>query len=185
MYSVIAVSGYKPHEIGVFQEKHEQLPYLKKAIKRKLSEIIEAYGTEWIVTSGQSGIELWAAEACIELKKEGHLIKLATIAPFYAQEEKFPDPTKDLYRRVWEGSDYKDYITKRPYESPAQLRMKNEFIVQKTDAMILVYDETTDGTPKFYEEAALKRQQEKEYPILYVSPEDIEDLIRDELDEWN
>lgn len=185
MYSVIAVSGYKPHEIGVFKEKHEQLPYLKKAMKRKIKEIVEEYGTEWIVTSGQAGIELWAAEACLELKKEGIQLKLATIAPFYSQEEKYPEATKELYRLVWEASDYKDYITKRPYESPGQLRMKNEFIVQKTDAMILVYDETTDGTPKFYEEAAQKRQQQNEYPILYVSPEDIEDLIRDELDDWN
>lgn len=185
MYSVIAVTGYKPHEIGVFQEKHEQLPYLKNALKRKISETIQAYGTEWIVTSGQAGVELWAAEAVIELKAEGIDIKLATIAPFFEQEEKYAEPTKELYREVWEKSDYKDYITKRPYESPEQLRMKNDFIVQKTEAMLLVYDEATDGTPKFYEEAALKQQKKSSYPIMYMSPEDIEDLIREELDDWN
>ncbi|SDN32340.1 SLOG family protein [Alkalicoccus daliensis] len=185
MYTVIAVSGYKPHEIGVFKEKHEQLPYLKKAIKRKIHEIIEAYGTEWIVTSGQSGIELWAAEAAIELKAEGVAVKVATIAPFFAQEEKYSEPTKELYKHIWEASDFKDFITKRAYEGPEQLRMKNDFIIQKTDALLLVYDETTAGTPKFYEDAALKRQENTNYPILYMSPEDIEDLIREELDDWN
>jgi uncharacterized phage-like protein YoqJ len=185
MYNVLAVSGYKPHELGVFQEKHEQLPYLKKALKRKLKETIEAYGTEWIVTSGQAGVELWAAEAVLELKSEGLPVKLATIAPFYSQEERYPEAAKALYEQIWNNSDYKDYITKRPYESPAQLKQKNEFLVLKTDAMLLLYDENIEGTPKFYEEAAKKRQSREDYPLLYLTPEDIEDLIREELDDWN
>jgi uncharacterized phage-like protein YoqJ len=184
MYTALALSGYKPHELGVFQEKHEQLPYLKKAIKKKLSEMIESWGVEWVITSGQAGVELWGAEAALELREEGVPLQIATLAPFYNQEEKFPEATKELYEYVWQHSDYKDYITKRPYESPAQLRQKNDFIILKTDALFLLYDEMTEGTPKFYAEAAEKRQKLEEYPVFYLTPEDIEDLIREEMDDW-
>ncbi|QKS71305.1 DUF1273 family protein [Paenalkalicoccus suaedae] len=184
MYHVLAVSGYKPHEIGVFNEKHEQLPFLKKAIKRKLSDLISEFGVEWITISGQAGVELWAAEACLLLQEEGVDIKLAVLAPFMEQEEKFPEKVKELYEKVWLESDFQDYITKRPYDSPAQLKLKNEFIVNKTQAMMLLYDESTEGTPKFYLEAAKKKQESTDYPIFYVTPDDIEDMIRAEQD-WN
>ncbi|PRO64429.1 SLOG family protein [Alkalicoccus urumqiensis] len=182
MYRVLAVSGYKPNELGIFQEKHDQLPWLKQAIKKKLEEFIQQEGTEWIVTSGQPGVELWAGEAAIELKQEGYPVQTAVIAPFTEQDARFPDPVKQLYDKVWSQCDYHDFITKRPYESPAQLRLKNEFLVSKTDALLLLYDEEMEGSPRFFLQAAEKK---KDYPVLYLTPEEIEDKIRDMQDDWN
>src|SRR5690554_7775744 len=55
-----------------------------------------------------------------------------TVAPFYHQEERWSDPIKELYHHICAKSEYLDYITKRPYESPAQLRLKNQFIIEKS-----------------------------------------------------
>ncbi|MCR6106855.1 DUF1273 domain-containing protein [Salipaludibacillus agaradhaerens] len=187
MYDVLAVSGYKPHEIGVFNEKHDQLPYLKKALTKKIGQLIEEYDVKWIMTSGQSGVELWSAESCIHLKKMYPHIQIATIAPFHNQEERYAEATKSLYETVWNESDYCDFITKRPYDSPAQLRLKNQFIVDKSDAALILYDEGTEGTPKYFQEEAVKKQAHTDYPVFYLTPDDIEEMVRDEMnnDTWN
>ncbi|WP_416150621.1 SLOG family protein [Salipaludibacillus sp. HK11] len=187
MYDVLAITGYKPHEIGIFNEKHEQLPYLKKALSKKIAQLKEEYDIKWIITSGQPGVELWAAEAAINLKDQYPDLKVATLAPFFEQEEKFQEAVKKLYFSVWNQSDYKDFITKRKYESPAQLRLKNQFVVEKSEASLVLYDEETEGTPKFFLESALKKQSQKTYPIFYLTPDDIEDMIRELLEDesWN
>ncbi|CAM3738389.1 SLOG family protein [Alkalicoccus chagannorensis] len=182
MYRSLLVSGYKPHELGVFQEKHDQLPFVKEALKEKILAQIEAYAVEWIVISGQAGVELWAGEQTVQLRQEGWPVQLAVLAPFFEQEERFPEAVKALYEHVTSEADYMDYITRRPYDSPQQLRQKNEFLVTKTDAMLLLYDEEQEGTPRFYQQAAERRS---DYPIIYMTPEDIEDSIRSRMDDWN
>lgn len=186
VYPVLAVSGYKPHELGIFQEKHEQLPFLKMAIKRKLIQLIEEYVVEWIVTSGQPGVELWAAEAALQLSEDTYPhLKVATLAPFYNQEERWNDAVKQLYHFVCMNSHYHDYITKRPYDSPQQLRLKNQFIIDKSDAFLVLYDEYTEGSPIYYLREAKKKADATNYPIFYLTPEDIEDMIRDYYDEYH
>ncbi|MGJ9381629.1 hypothetical protein CR203_04015 [Salipaludibacillus neizhouensis] len=182
LYNVLAVTGYKPHELGIFNEKHEQLSYLKKAILKKIRHLKEEFDIKWVITSGQPGVELWAAEATTILKESYPDLQLSTLAPFHNQEERFSEPIKKLYSTIWEQSDYKDYITKRPYDNPAQLRLKNQFIIDKSDALLVLYDEETEGTPKFYLSYALKKHETESYPIFYLTPDDIEELVRDELD---
>lgn len=179
MYQVLSVSGYKAHELGIFNEKHQSLPYLKYAIKTKLRQLIEEYDLKWIVTSGQAGVELWAAEATLQLKEDYPELKLAIFAPFYNQEENWNAAVKELYQHIWEKSDYRDYITKRPYESPAQLRLKNQFIIEKTHAFLVLFDEYTEGSPIYYLREAEKKAAREDFPIFYLTPDDIEDTIRE------
>lgn len=190
MYQVMSVTGYKPHEIGVFNEKHEQLPFLKAALRKKLIQLKEEWDYEWVVITGQAGVELWAGEAILSMKDTYPDIKLALLAPFFEQEQKFPEAVKVLYEQVWSEADHKDYITKRPYEHPSQLRQKNDFVVQKTQCAMILYDEMTPGSPGYFLEAVDKYRQTQngpEYPVHMLTPDDIEDLIREELDEqsWN
>lgn len=187
MYSVLAVTGYKPHELGIFNEKHDHLPFLKYALKKKLVQLIEAYDIRWIITSGQPGVELWAAEAAIQLKNDYPQLQVATLAPFYNQEERWSDPIKNLYQQIWRHSDYTDYITKRNYENPMQLKQKNQFIIDKSDVFLVLFDEYTEGSPAYYLSYARKKRKVMDYPIIYLTPDEIEEVIRDrqQEDSWN
>ncbi|ADU30466.1 DUF1273 domain-containing protein [Evansella cellulosilytica] len=188
MYQVLAITGYKPHELGIFNEKHAHLSFLKYALKKKMQQLIEEYDIEWIMTSGQAGVELWAAEAAIELKETYDHLKIATIAPFQNQEERLGDATKELYFHVWNNSDYSDFVTKRTYDNPMQLRLKNQFIVEKSHALLVLFDEYTEGTPTYYLTNAKKKAETNDYPIFFLTPDEIEDVTRELQDEdnsWN
>ncbi|MEC3078540.1 SLOG family protein, partial [Bacillus tropicus] len=45
---VIAVTGYKPFELGIFKNDHPGVECIKKALHRKLTNFVED-GLEWVI----------------------------------------------------------------------------------------------------------------------------------------
>ena len=64
---VIAVTGYKPFELGIFKNDRPGVECIKKALHRKLTNFVED-GLEWVIISGQLGVELWVAEVVLKCK---------------------------------------------------------------------------------------------------------------------
>ncbi|MDT8859903.1 DUF1273 domain-containing protein [Alkalihalobacillus sp. MEB130] len=175
----IAISGYKAHELGIFDQKHKGIYYIKKAIENRLRTLVEE-GVEWVIISGQLGVELWAAEVVIALKAEYPQVQLAVLTPFLQQEERWQDATKQYYQEILNQADFVDSITKRAYDNPAQLRQKNEFIIAKADALLLLYDEDKPGSPTYYLDIAKKRQANEDFPIFFITPTDLDLLVQEE-----
>ncbi|MED5052836.1 DUF1273 domain-containing protein [Anoxybacteroides rupiense] len=181
MLKVLALSGYKPHELHIFSHHHPAVAYIKKAIKKRLTELADE-GLEWVMISGQLGVELWAAEAVYELQESYPHLRLAVIAPFLNQEERWKEENREYYESIVSQADFFDCVTKRPYESPMQFRLKNEFIVAKSEGLLLVYDEEQEGTPKFLLNVAKRR---KNYPIFFISFSDLQAIIEEEqMNQW-
>src|SRR5690242_15642689 len=86
----VLVTGYKASELGIFSLKHPGIGIIKKALKKQILALLEE-GLEWVIVSGQWGVELWAAEAVLELKENGHELQLAVITPFLEQQENWSD----------------------------------------------------------------------------------------------
>ena len=43
----VYVSGYRPHELGIFNDKHPGVPIIKKALENQLRTLIDD-GLEWV-----------------------------------------------------------------------------------------------------------------------------------------
>ncbi len=179
MNKVIALSGYKPYEIGIFQKEHPSVSYIKKAIQKELLRMIEN-GLEWVLISGQLGVELWGAETVFEIQPDYPNLKLAVLTPFLDQEENWNEANHEWYESVLARADFVDSITKKGYEKPWQFRLKNQFIIEKSDAMLLVYDHEKEGSPKYLYEMALNYQTSHEYPIHVITFSDLQDLIEED-----
>lgn len=177
---VAVVSGYKPHELGVYGQNDPSVLYIKTAIKKQLLSLLEM-GLEWVIISGQLGVEIWAAEVVFELQENGfeHL-QLAVITPFLNQEENWKDDKKELYESILIQADYVDSITKKPYENPWQFRLKNQFLIEKSDALVLLYDTEKDGSPKFLYETAKNYQEKNEYEIYLIDFYDLQAIVEEE-----
>ncbi len=169
-----AVTGYKPFELGIFSLSHPSVKIIKYSVRSKIIQMMDE-GIEWFVISGQTGIELWTAEVIQELKQEGFLVKLAVLLPFLEQEERWPDPVKNLYQQVLEQADFVDVISKRKYESPQQFRQKNVFIVLNTVCCILVYDEEAPGSPQYFLTVARQKAEREAYTINMITRFELED----------
>ncbi|RSL33292.1 DUF1273 domain-containing protein [Salibacterium salarium] len=178
---VLAVTGYKPQELGIFDPNAKEITYIKMTLKSKLSGFLQN-GLEWVVISGQPGVEQWTAEVVIELKNEWPQVQLAILPPFLHQDNIWPDHAKERYQNIINGADYCEAISKKEYDNPGQLRAKNDFIVMKTDALLLLYTEEQEGTPKYYLEAAERRASQQNYPIYRITPDDLQETVEEEME---
>lgn len=175
----ILVTGYKASELGIFALKHPGIDIIKKAIKKRLTALI-GDGLEWVVVSGQWGVEIWAAEACIELKASFPELRLAIITPFLEQEEKWNDSKKEAYTQILLKADYINSITKSKYVGPWQFKERDKFLLRNSDGILLVYDEENEGSPKYIKEQAFKEGETREYPIITINAYDLQDLSEEE-----
>ena len=76
---------------------------------------------------------------------------------------------KEWYESVLAQADFVDSVSRKPYEKPWQLRLKNQFIIEKSDVLLLFYDVEKEGSPKFLFEYAKKDQKEQDYEITFDS----------------
>lgn len=179
MYKVVALSGYKPFEMGLFQKEHPSILFIKKVLKKELLRMIDE-GLEWVLISGQLGVELWGAEIVFELQANYPNIKLAVITPFFDQESKWNDTNKEWYESILAQADFVDSITKKNYEKPWQFRLKNQFFVEKSDAMLLLYDPEKEGSPRYLYETAIAYQANHDYPVRLVTFYDLQNSIEED-----
>lgn len=174
----ILVTGYKAYELGVFNADHPGIRVIRHCLRKQMRELIDK-GAKWIVISGQSGVELLAGEICLDMKKEYPEIRLAVLVPFIGQDERYREWEKELYDHILGAADFTGAISNRPYEGPWQLRQKNRFLVEKTDGLLLIYDDETPGTPRYYLDEAARKASKKSYPIYRINRYDFESATED------
>ncbi len=179
MVKVLAVSGYKPFELGIFKNDHPSTLYIKAAIRKSLLSMLEE-GLEWVLISGQLGVELWAAEVVFDLQLEYPELKLAVITPFLNQEASWKESNIEWYESVLAQADFIDSVTKKEYEKPWQFHLKNQFFIEKSDGLLLVYDQEKEGSPKFIYELALQYQNNILYPIELITFYDLQMIVEEE-----
>lgn len=181
MYRRIVITGYKPHELGIFDPKHAGIRYIKKAIRKRLVSYIEdGLECEWIIVSGQLGVELWAAEVVLGLKEDYPHLKLAVLTPFLEQESKWQEEKQIQYRNLLAAADFVTSITKRPYEGPWQFKAKNAFLLEHSDGLLAVYDEEKEGSPRYIVAEAKRRSETGAYFYAAISAYDLQMVVEEE-----
>lgn len=175
---VLLISGYKSFELGIFSAKHEAIIFIKKAIKNKILSYLTDE-LQWIIISGQLGTELWAAEVVFDLQIDYPQLKLGVFTPYLEQEKNWNEVNKSYYEEILIGADHVDSISRKPYESPLQLKAKNEFLISKSDGCILLFDNEKEGTPKFLYDLALKKKEASNYILDLISFDDLQVIAED------
>ncbi|MGD6777434.1 MULTISPECIES: DUF1273 domain-containing protein [Bacillaceae] len=178
---VLVITGYKPQELQIFKKDDPAIHYIKRAIQKRLTALLEEHNElEWVVISGQLGVELWAAEVVYDLQAEFPDLKLAVFTPFLEQEEKWSEQNKEYYESILSQANHIDSITKKKYESPLQLRLKNQFVVDKSDALLVVYDEEGPGSPQYIIDMAHKKSTQTDYPIYTIDSYELQLVVEEE-----
>ncbi|MFC4558989.1 SLOG family protein [Virgibacillus kekensis] len=172
---VLAVTGYKPMELNLFKPDDERIAFIKAAIRRRLVGFIEE-GLEWVLISGQMGVELWAGEVALDLQEEFGL-KLAVIPPFENQESRWPEPVQELYQELTMEADFYQPLYKGDYKGPYQFKAKNKWLVDKSDGCLILIDEETPGSNRFFYGEA--KEAIKDYPIYFITPPDLDDIVEE------
>lgn len=175
------ISGYRTYELGVFNEKDPKIPYIKKAMKNEIIQFIES-GVEWILTSGQLGVEQWAVEVVEELKADYPEIKQAIIFPFEEFGSNWKEDKKMKLFELEQLADFIECTSHQSYKDPSQLKNHQQFMLDHTDAALLVYDREHEGKTKFVYQEIEKKQEKETYECRIIDFDQLQQVIEDETD---
>lgn len=176
----LLVTGYRAHELGIFDQKHKGIPFIKKALERRLIPLVED-GLEWVITMGQYGVDLWACEVVIALKEQYPQLKLSIMAAYLNPTEKWKEEKQQYFQEILRKADYYGIVSKQPYNGVWQLKAREELLFRKTDGILLLYDEDAgEASPKFLKEAALHKHQEEGYGYIVITAEEVQEIANEE-----
>ncbi|SFH59967.1 DUF1273 domain-containing protein [Pisciglobus halotolerans] len=161
------ISGYRSFELGIFQKNDPKIAVIKNAIKRELISLIEE-GVEWIITSGQLGVEQWAAEVVEEIRLDYPEIQQALILPFEGFGSNWNEQNQLSLQETKLLMDFIESTSHQAYVDPSQLKNHQQFILHHTDAALLVYDPEHKGKTAFLYEAIKSYQEQEDYECRLI-----------------
>lgn len=171
----ITVTGYKPYEMSIFKPDDPKIAFVKAAIEKRLTSLIED-GLEWVLISGQMGVEMWTGEIVLELQ-ETYNVKIGVIPPFENQESRWPEPIQQSYQALIMEANFHQHLYKGEYKGGFQFKAKNDWFVEKSDGCLILLDEENPGSNRFFYEKAKKASN---YPILLITPSDLDDAVEEQ-----
>ncbi|UTH14878.1 SLOG family protein [Macrococcus equipercicus] len=177
------VSGYKPFELNIYKNSQPEVKYIKLFLQERLKQYAEE-GLEWVIISGQLGVELWAAEAAIRLKKN-YGLKLAIITPFLEHTSKWNEENQLYYQKIHGAADFVTTVFEQPYQGGYMFKAATDFIVNNTDGALVLYDDEREGSPKYTLRTLVDFTAENDYTMDIISLDDLSVFINDYLsNQW-
>ncbi len=138
-------------------------------LKKRLSDTLEALflqGVDTYLTSATRGIELWAAEAVLDLQETYPDIKLEIVVPYDKHSAKWDAATRSRYRDVLACADRVDY-TSHDY-TPGAISKRNRYLMENCSYFIGVFTEGT-ATEKTIRSARWNGKVVARLPLQRVS----------------
>lgn len=170
----VTVTGYKPAELNIFSENNDKVEIIKYAIRKRLTAFIEN-GLEWVLVSGQRGVELWTAEVVMDLK-DIYDINIAIFPPFEGHNSRWPEQAKNDYQALIRAADFYKPLYTGDYKGPFQFRAKNKWLIEKSDGCLMLYDTDYPGSGRFFYNEA---KQMENYPVHFITPQDLDDIAEE------
>lgn len=177
MAKIMAVTGYKSYELNVRSANDQRIDYIKYALRQRIVNFIEN-GGEWILTSGQLGVELWTCEIVDELKQE-YDIKYAIIPPFNNQDKKWSEHDRELYQKLIHLADYYAPLYNADYIGPYQFEARNKWLIDKSDRCLVLVESDYPGSVQYFLEEARKYSDIHDYPIEYITSFDLNEILNE------
>ena len=134
---VCCFTGHRPERLDMPEEK------VKKWLEEQINKAIEEKYTDFI-SGMQRGVDLWAAEIVLRLKKEGKPVRLIAASAFKGMENRWDQSWKDRYNAVLADADEVNYISDEPGRKAFFER--NKWMVDHSRRLIAVYTGAPGGT---------------------------------------
>ena len=133
-----AFTGHRPKSFPwKYDEAAQGCVLLKEILAEQIAALADAGVTDWFSGMAQ-GVDLWAAELVLTLRKKNPALNLHCILPCEGQERKWPVQTQRRYRSILEQAN--DVVcVGREYTSDCMLK-RNRYLVDHASVLLAIYD---------------------------------------------
>lgn len=145
MSKICCFTGHRPQNLPFrFHEADERCKKLKEALKTEIIRMITENSVTDFISGMAVGVDVYAAEIVLELKNQYPQVWLECAIPCEEQAIKWKEADRERYYHIIEQSDKETLLQKR-YTSDC-MQKRNEYMVDKSDYVIAVWDGKPSGT---------------------------------------
>ena len=130
-------TGHRPEKLNRSESA------VKAALREQINQAVHD-GLTVFITGMARGVDLWAAEIVLDLRKRNKKIKLICAIPHNGFEARWSPSWQQLYRYVLSEADLTRVINKGYYTGAYQVR--NEWMVNHSARVIAVFNGQPSGT---------------------------------------
>ena len=130
-------TGHRPEKLSSSEQ------YIKKELELSIRQAI-CDGFVTFISGMARGVDIWAAEIVLKIKKEGYPIHLICAIPFRGFENNWENEWKNRYRYIMANADLIRCINPSYHRRCFQDR--NEWMCNRASRLIAVYNGTSGGT---------------------------------------
>ena len=113
-------AGHRPEKLFLVDRE------IIKELEREIKAAIERGYTTFI--SGMArGVDIWAAEIVLNLRKKNKDLHLICASPYEGFESRWSQDWQKRYKKIIKKSDYVKYVS--PEYSPACFQIRNEYMI--------------------------------------------------------
>ncbi len=136
-YSV-SFTGHRLQKLGYFGEDDPMLVELKNQLYSTISALI-GEGANSFFTGMALGVDIWAAEIVIGLRRTHPEIRLTALVPCPEQDKMWTNSQKKLYREILEQCD--EVLTLSGQYEKGCMHKRDRELVNRCDVLVAVFDE--------------------------------------------
>lgn len=130
-------TGHRPEKLNRSEKE------IKAALRKEINQAIQN-GLTVFITGMARGVDLWAAEIVLEMRKRNKAIKLICAIPHEGFESRWSAEWKQLYMYVRNEADLVRTIGKGYH--PGVYQIRNEWMVNHSTRVIAVFNGQASGT---------------------------------------
>lgn len=182
----IWVTGYRAYELEVFNDDDPKVTVIKSVIAEQLrSRLNQSTDTFWLISGPQSGVERWTLQVGLKLQSDYEQLKLALMSPYLNVEKRWKEENQAQLAQLRAMVDYSASVSNHDYQSASQLRAYQQFMLNHTDEMLLIYDPDMENNPDkkskpFWDyRAAKKYAQDNNYPIAVIDFDELQEAAEE------
>jgi len=162
-YKSCAFTGYRPQKMPFgFDEHDPRCVDFKKRLRDTIRELI-GHGYSHFISGGALGMDMFASEAVIDMKRDYPWIILEIACPFDGQASKWSREYQDRYYRLMKEADITTHIGHQ-YTRSCMFR-RNRYMVDNANLLLAAYDGQPGGTAMTVEYA-----ENTGVPVQIVAP---------------
>lgn len=132
-----AFTGHRPEK--VIGSEGKIIVELRREIEKAIAD-----GYKVFLTGMSRGVDLWAADIVLELRRYNKDLRLVCVIPFEGMEERWPADWKKHYDQVRRQTDFVWVLSDRYSKDAYQKR--NQWLVDHASRLIAVFNGSPSGT---------------------------------------
>lgn len=140
-------TGHRPEKLHMSERAVRQL--LRREIKKAVED-----GFLTFITGMARGIDMWAGDIVLSMRKHNPDIRLICIPPYEGFESRWAAPEQKRYNEILKKADYTKFICEHYSRSCFQIR--NVYMVDHSSRVIAAYNGERGGTKNTIDYATRK-----------------------------